>query len=139
MSRAEDAFASDLEREEREEEALLVVDRGVEVGARSEQRLQAAERLDGLAALAEPARALEQQLDVLGRGDVGDQLGDDTLEQDLVGGRLALEMEIHVLANALDQLVDGLVRDVTAVRAQRARVATSDLLVLGGKQRTRQR
>ena len=90
--RAQDALAGGLEREQREEEALVVVDRGVEIGARAEQRLERAERLDRLAGLAQALRALEQQLDVLGRRDVGDQLGEHALEHDRVGGRLALEV-----------------------------------------------
>src|SRR5256885_6189718 len=86
--RAQDALAGGLEREQREQEALLVVDRGVEVGVRPEQRLERAERLDRLALLSQPLRALEQQLDVLGRRNVGDELGDHALEHDLVAGRL---------------------------------------------------
>ena len=79
------ALARGLEREQREEEPLIVVDRGVEIGARAEQRLERAERLDRLAGLAQPLRALEQQLDVLAGREIGDQLGEHALEHDLVG------------------------------------------------------
>ena len=50
-----------------------------------------------------------------------------------------MKLQLHVLAHALDQLVDRLVRHVTAVRAQHAGVAARDLLVLGREQRARQR
>src|SRR5262249_25726544 len=63
---ADQAVADRLERQHGEQEPLLVVDRAVDVGARPEQRLEAAERLDRLAGLAQPAGAPEPELDLAG-------------------------------------------------------------------------
>ena len=54
VGRPQQGLAGGLEREDGEQEALLVVDRGVDVGARAQERAQAAERLDRLAGLAQP-------------------------------------------------------------------------------------
>src|SRR5262249_41503933 len=80
---AQEALACGLQGEDSEEEALLVVDRGVDVGARAQEGSEAAEGLDWFSGLAQALGAIEEELDVPGGRDIGDELAQHALEDEL--------------------------------------------------------